>query len=62
MGPKFLRALAAEYKKLRPAEDEHVAMEVWTQMVRASAEQLALANPRFEFVRFFSAAGVPGHV
>ena len=60
-GAKFLRVLAAEYRQLRPAEDEPVALEVWTQMVRATADQLAGANPRFEFVRFFAAAGVPGH-
>lgn len=59
-GPKFLNALAAEYKKLRPAEDEPAALETWTQMVRATADQLAGTNPRFEYVRFFAAAGIPG--
>lgn len=56
-----MNSLAAEYRKLRPAEDEHVALEVWTQMVRATADELAFANPRFEFVRFYAAAGVSGH-
>lgn len=61
-GAAFIRKLAAEYRKLRPAEDEPLALEVWTQMVRATAEQLATANARFEFVRFFTAAGVPGYL
>lgn len=60
VGRQLLNALAAEYRKLRPAEDEPAALEVWTQMVRATADELAKANPAFEFVRFFAAAGVPG--
>lgn len=59
VGPKFLKALAEDYRKVRPPSSEDPAwLELWECMVRSTAAHLATANPNFQTARFLEASGV----
>lgn len=59
VGPKFLKALAEDYKQLRPEDtDDNAAMAVWESMVRRTSEHLAAANPNFQTARFLEATSL----
>lgn len=59
VGPKFLKALAGDYKQLRPEDGDNAALAVWESMVRRTTEHLATANPNFQAARFLDASGIP---
>lgn len=58
VGPKFLKALAADFLATKPTDSYPVAVHVWEAMVRRTAENLATANPNFQTARFYEACGL----
>lgn len=57
---RFFTKLAKDYRDARPGSSpESAEFRVWEDMVRITADALALQHGMFNYAKFYEAAGVP---